>query len=458
MGMGPRPRDVSAPTTSLTGKRIVLTTWGSFGDLHPYMALAIELQRRGHRPVVGTLPLYKDKVESAGIEFCPIRPNTPTPEEDPEMFRRALDARTGAEVIMRELLMPHLEDTYQDTLHLVRTAPIADMLITHVLAFGGHLTAEKTGIRWMSTILSPMVFMSSFDPSTPPIFPWTQSVARIHPAIARVFGGIARRVSRRWIAPVERFRNQLGLPDRGHPLFDCQYSPQGTLAMYSSLLGAIQPDFPPNTHITGFAFFDTDDERGSMTPELEQFLDECEAAGEPPILFTLGSAAVWSAGDFYRTSIEAVKAMNRRALLLVGDTKNLGPDPLPDGIAAFDYAPFSLVMPRCAAIVHQGGVGTTGQGLRSGRPMLFMPFGHDTHDNARRAVELGVARTLPQKRFTALQLARELTELLGDSRYRQRATEVSEQMRAEDGTNTACDVIEEMLERPSPADTTAKAR
>ena len=450
--MGPRPRDVSAPTTSLTGKRIVLTTWGSFGDLHPYMALALELQRRGHHPVLGSLPLYKDKVESAGIEFCPIRPNTPTPEEDPEMFRRALDARTGAEVIMRELLMPHLEDSYQDTLQLVDTVPKADMLITHVLAFGGHLVAEKTRIRWLSTVLSPIVFMSSFDPSSPPIFPWTQSVARFHPAIARVFGVITRRVSRRWVEPVTRFRKQLGLPDRGHPLFDCQYSPEGTLAMYSSLLGTIQPDFPPNTHLTGFAFFDTDVERGSMTPELEQFLDECEAAAEPPILFTLGSAAVWSAGNFYRTSIEAVLRMNRRAILLVGDRKNLGSEPLPEVIAAFDYAPYSTLLPRCAAIVHHGGVGTTGQGLRSGRPMLFMPFGHDTHDNARRAIDLGVARRLPQKRFTAPQLAQELTALLDDPRYRQRTTEVGAQIRAEDGTNMACDVIEEMLDRGSPAD------
>jgi rhamnosyltransferase subunit B len=202
--MGPRSRDVIAGTTGLTRKRIVLTTWGSFGDLHPYMALALELGQRGHDPVLGTLPLYKDKVESAGIEFCPIRPNTPTPDEDPELFRRAIDARTGAEVIMRELLMPYLEDSYQDTLQLVQAAPGADMLVTHLLAFGGHLVAEQTGIRWLSSVLSPMVFMSSFDPSTPPIFPWMQTVARFHPAIARLFAGIARKVSRPWVAPVNR--------------------------------------------------------------------------------------------------------------------------------------------------------------------------------------------------------------------------------------------------------------
>jgi len=153
-----------------------------------------------------------------------------------------------------------------------------------------------------------------------------------------------------------------------------------------------------------------------------------------------------------------MRRMKCRALLLVGDRKNLGPATIPEGIAAFDYAPYSTLMPRCAAIVHQGGVGTTGQGLRAGRPMLFMPFGHDTHDTARRAGELGVARTLPQKRFTPPQLALELTELLESPRYRNRAREVAEQIRAEDGTNTACDVIEEMLERPAAAGATATAQ
>jgi UDP:flavonoid glycosyltransferase YjiC (YdhE family) len=433
------------------GKRIILTTWGSFGDLHPYMALALKLNRRGHDPVLGSIPLYKDKVEKAGIEFCPIRPDMPTPDQDPDLFRRALAPRTGAEVIMRELLMPHLEHSYQDTLELVQAGPGADMLITHPLTFGGHLVAEQTGIRWLSTVLSPMVFMSSFDPPRPPILPWLQHVSRLHPSLARLLVGAARNVSERWVLPVTRFRKQLGLPRRGHPLFDCQYSPQGTLAMYSSLLGRVQPDFPPNTRTTGFAFYDTDDDRGTMTPSLQKFLDDSERARERPILFTLGSSAIWSAGDFYRTSVDAVRQMKHRALLLVGDRQNLGPGPLPEGVAAFDYAPYTSVMPRCRAIVHQGGVGTTGQGLRSGRPMLCMPFGHDTLDNAQRAQELGLARTLPQKRFTVDRLVGELTELLENPRYQQRSEQIASEIRAEDGTNYACDLIEEMLERPTPA-------
>jgi UDP:flavonoid glycosyltransferase YjiC (YdhE family) len=117
----------------VNGKRVVLTSWGSFGDLHPYMALALELAKRGYRPVLGTLPIYKEKVENAGIEFSPIRPDTPTPEDNPELIRRAIGPRTGADVIMTELLMPHLAQSYADTLRLVESGGRADLLITHVL-------------------------------------------------------------------------------------------------------------------------------------------------------------------------------------------------------------------------------------------------------------------------------------------------------------------------------------
>ena len=84
------------------------------------------------------------------------------------------------------------------------------------------------------------------------------------------------------------------------------------------------------------------------------------------------------------------KALGRRAVLLVGtELKNSLPDPLPAGVAAFDYAPFSELFPRAAAIVHQGGVGTTAQAMRAGRPMLVVPFSHDQPDNAERVEQAG---------------------------------------------------------------------
>ena len=199
----------------------------------------------------------------------------------------------------------------------------------------------------------------------------------------------------------------------------------------------MQPDFPPNTLVTGFPFYDHQE----ASSDLFQFLD----AGEPPILFTLGSSLVWIAKDFYRVSIEAAQELGKRALLLVGDQRNLPQTKLPEGVAAFDYAPHSVVMPRASVIVHQGGIGTTGQALRASRPMLVVPFGQDQPDNARRCVRLGLARTLPYSRFNTPRVVTELSHLLNNRTNRDHAAKVGQEVEEENGTKRACDAIEQVL-------------
>src|SRR5262249_29541061 len=148
--------------------------------------------------------------------------------------------------------------------------------------------------------------------------------------------------------------------------------------------------------ITGFTFFDQDHEE-EMPTELSHFLDE----GSSPIVFTLGSSAVYDAGPFYEESAKAARQLGQRAVLLVGKDAGNGPASLPPGVVAFSYAPFSELFPRALAIVHQGGVGTTAQAMRAGRPMLVMPYGHDQPDNAARMVRLGIGRTISRRHYTA---------------------------------------------------------
>jgi len=114
-------------------------------------------------------------------------------------------------------------------------------------------------------------------------------------------------------------------------------------------------------------------------------------------------------------------------------------------MAAFDYAPFSELFPRTAAIVHAGGIGTTGLAMRSGRPMLVVPHSHDQPDNAARVSRLGIARTIPPRRYTPTRVATELQKLLGEPAYTQRALEISGQIRQEDGVQTACDALDRFL-------------
>ena len=96
------------------------------------------------------------------------------------------------------------------------------------------------------------------------------------------------------------------------------------------------------------------------------------------------------------------------------ETRALAPGTSPEGVAAFDYAPFSLLFPRAAAVVFPGGIGTTGLAMRSGRPMLVVPHAHDQPDTADRLTRLGIARTIDRHRYTAKRVAMELGRLLDD--------------------------------------------
>jgi rhamnosyltransferase subunit B len=178
-----------------------------------------------------------------------------------------------------------------------------------------------------------------------------------------------------------------------------------------------------------------------MPHQLQKFLDE----GSPPIVFTLGSSAFWVAQDFYRDSIKAAQALGERALLLIGHERNLPGEQLPEGVVAFEYAPFGQVLPRARAIVHQGGVGTTGQGLRSGRPVLIVPHAHDQFDNAARVVRLGCGRWIARPRYNATTATKELEALLGTPDYTGNAADVGRQVRSENGAAAAADAIEEVL-------------
>jgi UDP:flavonoid glycosyltransferase YjiC (YdhE family) len=429
----------------VTAARIVLSTWGSLGDLHPYLALAVELQGRGHRVAVATLPSWQDHVERTGVTFHSVGPDVPTDEAAArEMIRRILDDRDGPRYLFQQVLGPATRESYDGLLAAVRADGGADMLVSHVIPLTAPIVAEITGVRWVSGVVQPLGFLSAFDPPTPAQAPWLRPLLALHPSVARLGNRMARRITQGWVRAAYELRAELGLEVGQNPLFEGQHSPRLVLALFSPLLGAKQPDHPPQTLVTGFPFYDGAARR-PVSPELLEFLED----GEPPLLFTLGSSAVWIAGDFYRASIEAARALGRRALLLAGeDTAQLRERGLPPGIAAFDYAPHSLVMPRAAAIVHQGGVGTTGQALRAGRPMLVVPFGQDQPDNARRCVSLGVARTISRAKYTASRVSRELSQLVHDPRYAARAREVGALIQAEQGTSVACDALEAVLNGP----------
>jgi UDP:flavonoid glycosyltransferase YjiC (YdhE family) len=233
----------------------------------------------------------------------------------------------------------------------------------------------------------------------------------------------------------------LGLPRGSNPLFDAKHSPDLVLAMFSTVLGQEQPDWPANTLITGFCFYDSDAGNAALPPHLEEFL----AAGPAPLVFTLGSAAVLAAGRFYEYGARAAERLGMRAVLLIGpDVRNRPRHALPPSICVAEYAPYSALFSRASVVIHQGGVGTTAQCLRAGKPMLIMPYSHDQPDNARRMRRLKVARILQKSDFTPLRVAKKLRGLLEKPVYTRRAELIAMRIRREDGVATACDALEEL--------------
>jgi UDP:flavonoid glycosyltransferase YjiC (YdhE family) len=237
----------------MASAHIVLTTWGSFGDLHPVLAVALELQRRGHRATVVTAPLYQGKVEALGLGFRPMRPDLPPPEEAGEIIRRVMDLKRGTEYLFTQLLMPRLRESYDDLTAAVRDA---DLLVTHPATLAAPIVAQMQKLRWVSTVLAPTSFFSVHDTPVLAPAPGVTRLFKLGLPVRRSFVTLARRMSQKWITPVYELREQLGLPRGAHPIFEGQHSPYRVLAMFSRLLGEPQVDWPANTSQTGFAFYD----------------------------------------------------------------------------------------------------------------------------------------------------------------------------------------------------------
>jgi rhamnosyltransferase subunit B len=418
--------------------KIVVTTIGSLGDLHPQIAIGLELQHRGHKVVFAAQSGYQAKLEALGFEFHRLRPDS-NALEDPQEMARMMDLKTGTEYIIRQWLMPNLRDTYTD---LMASAYDADLIIAGEIVYPARLVAEKLGIPWVTSLLQPAAFFSANDPSVLPLFPFAAQLPKFGRLFNQAIKQLLITLTKSWAAPIHQLRQELGLPPlSGNLLMDNKFSPDLVLVLFSSVLAEPQPDWPKNTIVTGFTFYDGDLDRQltALPPDLQQFLD----TGAPPIIFTLGSAAVITPGTFYQESIAAAQQLNRRAVLLIGD--NPPPANLPPEIIAVDYVPYSQIFTHACAIVHQGGIGTTAQALRAGIPTLIMPYSHDQPDNAARVDRLGTSRTIARQQYTAASATKQLGELLTNPKYAHKAAEIGRTIQSENGVKVACDAIEQQL-------------
>lgn len=412
--------------------RFLLATAGSLGDLHPYIAVARALIERGHRATIATAEDHRNAIEAAGVDLAPIRPSAADFGDYQALVARLFDARRGPEYLWREVVVPHLRSAYED---LSRAADGADLLVSHPLTVTLPLVAQRRGLPWVATVLAPLSFMSAWNPPVLAPAPWLRKLRALGPTPYRLVFDLLKRSVRSWEAPLRELRREIGLPAaRDLAMFEGQFSPLRNLALFDPQLARPQPDWPANVRVCGAAIYDGAAPDATLLHEVERFLAE----GEPPIVFALGSSAVWIAGDFWDRAAAAAEQLGRRAMLVTGPAT---PANLPPGVRAFPYLPYSTVFPRAVAVVHQAGIGTLAQAMRAGPPQLIVPVAFDQPDNAHRAAALGIARIVPFKRATASRLASELAKLLEQPSYAREARAVAEALTTVDGAGCAAEEL-----------------
>lgn len=419
---------------------IAIATIGTLGDLFPFFQLGSELKKRGHTVIFATSKLYQPQTEELGFSFFPLRPDlADIGASVSEVGKQVMDPHKGPEFMFKKMIVPYIQQSYEDVNQL---ADRADVLITHPLVLTASLVAEKKSTKWITVVLSPISLFSVYDPPVLSVNFITRRW-RPGPALSRLILKLVKRKLASWAKPLDQLRHNVGLPPNPYALTTGQHSPQGSIALFSPAYAAPQADWPQNMQATGFLFHDQHTDGGRLPEVLTRFLQ----AGPPPVVFTLGSAAVFRAGTFYEESIQAAIQLKCRAVILTGIMANehVKEQTLPDHILVLEYASFSLLFPHAAAVVHHGGIGTTAQALRAGVPTLVVPHAHDQPDNALRVKRTGTGEVLNPPKYKSSNIVKVLNQLLTNSTYKQHAVRIAEALQQEDAGANACVYIEKVL-------------
>jgi rhamnosyltransferase subunit B len=304
------------------------------------------------------------------------------------------------------------------------------VLVAQGQFFSAHIAHEKLGYPFITVHLQPAAFRSVHEF---PLLPtWMPGLVK-----RGIFGLIDALVLDKVFAPgINRFRRSLGLPPVKKIFDRWTHSPQLNLGLFPNWYASPQPDWPPNTSLTGFVFYDQQGKSQTIASDVQEFLEE----GSAPIIFTPGTS-MHHGEQFFADCIETCQRLGRRGILLTQYPEQL-PASLPEGIRYFKYLPFSQVFPRAAALVHHGGIGTTAQAIAAGIPQIIRPMAHDQPDNAARVTNLGIGAKLDPKHFTGKSLAEKIESLLASPEVQKRCQTFASKIDPPGALNAACEQIE----------------
>jgi len=413
--------------------RFILTPVGSHGDVHPFVGIGRRLKERGHEVVLMTAGAFEDVAGAAGLEFIPTVSKEKYFEltENPDLWHPqrglALVLSTAAEYMRHGYAL--LDDAYEP----------GTVLVGHMLSVATRVFQEKNDALAATVQIAPSGLRSTHQ--LPPVVPGVDLSGWPRP-IKRGFWWIADRfvVDPHIVPALNEWRAELGLAPVYRLFKGWLNSPQRVIALFPDWFGGSPPDWPPQAVEVGFPLYDEADLR-EPDGELEAFLASCESEGGP-IVLTPGSANR-HAKEFFEAGLEAADQLGRSALCLTAFEEQV-PEPLPDFAFHALFAPFSAVFPRCCAVAHHGGIGTSGQGLAAGIPHLVMPLGFDQPDNAARLQRFGVGDWLVPAKFKAPAVAKKLDKLVNSAGVKQACDMYRQALAGEDAIGRSCELLEEL--------------
>ena len=417
--------------------RVLITTVGSSGDIHPFIAIARELKSRGHAVEMLVNPYYHERILAEGIAVRALgtREDLLRVLHHPDLAKQW----RSPQLIIRELISGSVGPTIQGVEESIREFK-PDVLVRHHISLGSRWVAQREKIPVATCTLAPVFWFNQHDPAVHRSVqmeqapPWLMRLRlSVGKVILRFLYDRPLNVQRRafGFAPLtDQFRREVEESD-------------SVLGLWSPAFRAKMEGDPAHAHVCGFCTFDRAHGQEAAASEVQAFLREC--GNEAPLVFTLGTSVVHHHNGFYELAAEAIRKLGRRAVLLVGDMA-YAPKSLPPGVAAFAYAPYSMLFDAAGAIVHHGGVGTTAAAMRAGKPTVIIPFANDEFDNARRAKVLGCSVTLHARKLNVARLEAALREATSSQRIAEGSRVMGEVLRREHGAVIAAERIEALVQ------------
>jgi UDP:flavonoid glycosyltransferase YjiC (YdhE family) len=412
--------------------RIIFGTFGTLGEVQPVFAIAETLRARGHEIVVLAPAVYEQAARALGFDFGAIC----TAEWHDRFISQKLLWHPNAGY---PLLARGIAEMVEPTFEAVRNhhAPGRTVLALSWMFVGGRIARDALQIPTVTLHPSPAVFRSRFDPPVLPPLPFVKDAPRWNDLW---FRAIDLLMDQLLAGSVNRLRARLGLPRVSRLLQHWIHSPDGVIGLFPPWFASLQQDWPQQTVLTGFPLYDGGRDV-SLSPALSRFLDD----GPPPVAFFTGTG-IRHAAPFFRTAVEICKASGRRGVLLSSFPENFA-TPLPPNLHIEPYAPFSQLLPRSAAFVHHGGIGSIAQALAAGTPQIAVPSAFDQADNGARLERLGVGVSLSPGKFNVRRGAEALDRALGEECLRATAAAKARFSAAQPREQSA-DLIERAFAEP----------